>query len=74
MRRIPAALALLMVAGGLVAVAGSPASADESDLIDLKSVMNLDLLGLGVASKVDANVAVEGTVAVNVDGSVNVVP
>jgi hypothetical protein len=74
MRRIPAALALLVVAGGLVSLAGSPASAEESDLIDLKGVVNLDLLGMSVASQLGANVSAAGPVTVGLDGSVNVGP
>jgi hypothetical protein len=68
MRRIPAALALLALAGGLVSVASSPASAEESDLIDIEGVLTLDLLSLGLDAKVD----VAGTGVV--DASVAVGP
>jgi len=64
MRRIPAALALLAVAGGLVSVASSPASAEEageSDLIDIDGVITLELLSLGL----DVDLAVAGTVVVD---------
>jgi hypothetical protein len=74
MRRIPAALALLVVAGGLVSLASSPASAEESDLIDLKSVVNLNLLSKTVASEVDATVSADGPVAVGLNGTVSVTP
>ena len=64
MRRIPAALALLAVAGGLVSVASSPASAEEaegSDLIDIEGIITLELLSLGL----DVDLAVGGTVVVD---------
>ena len=74
MRRIPSLLALVALAGGMVALATAPAGADEadateaSDLIDLNSVLTLDLLSLGL----DANVTVAGTGIV--DATVTVGP
>jgi hypothetical protein len=62
------------LAGGLVTMASSPASADESeaseasDLIDLDSIVTLDLLKVGLDAKLD----VAGTGVV--DASVAVGP
>ena len=69
MRRIPAALALLAVAGGLVSMASSPASAEEtsaSDLIGIEGVITVDVLKAGL----DAKVAVAGTVIVDANVAV----
>jgi hypothetical protein len=63
MRRIPAAVALLTLAGGLVAMTGSPASAagseatEASDLIEIDGVITVDLVSLGL----DASLTVAGT-------------
>lgn len=66
MRRIPAAMALLALAGGLVALTGSPASAaaseaaeaDEADdLIEIDGALTIDLVSLGL----DTTVTVAGT-------------
>jgi hypothetical protein len=65
MRRIPAAVALLALAGGLVSMA-APAGAEESDateateatdLIVLDGVLTVDLISLGL----DATLTVAGT-------------
>jgi hypothetical protein len=72
MRRIPAATALLALAGGLVALTGIPAGAAESeateaaDLIEIDGSLVVDLLALGL----DANLAVAGTGAVDVSVTV----
>ena len=57
-------MALLAVAGCLVSVTSSPASAEEageSDLIDIEGIITLELLSLGL----DLDLAVAGTVVVD---------
>jgi hypothetical protein len=74
MRRIPAAVALLALAGGLVAMTGSPASAAESeaaeasDLIEMAATVTTELVQLVL----DANVTVAGTGVI--DATVTVGP
>lgn len=74
MRRIPAVVTLLALAGGLVAMAGSPASAGQSeaaeasDLIEVASTLAIDLVSFAL----DANITVAGTGVV--DASVTVGP